>query len=889
MKLEQLRLLPQVAVALFAAVMVSPRSGFAAPPTGLYATPATNQVALQWNGQAGATNYIVSRALDSGGPYRILGNTGTATNFTDTAVSYGMTYYFAVAAVIAGATSANSAPVSAVPLSAWVLPSGSPFAKGADVGWVTEMEANGYSWQNRDGTQQDIFQILKSLGINSVRLRVWVNPAAGYNHKADTIAKALRAKNAGLRVMIDFHYSDGWADPGQQTKPAAWTNFATAQIVTAVSNHTAEVISGLVANGVTPEWVQVGNEISCGMLWPDAFTCGVTNNTTNLVAMINSGYAAVKAVSPSTRVILHLNNGQYNYRWWFDPVVNLGARFDVIGLSVYPATTTNWVSETTAALANMNDISARYGKEVVIAETGMDVNAAQACQNMLVDLMNKTRAVPNTSGLGLFYWEPEGYAYWGQTAWLNSGRPTIAMDAFAYEPNQPPGSPALFSSNATPKVQLNWTVPVSATDYKLKRATTSGGPYGLIASQSANNFTDTNLVSETPYFYVVSATNAFGDGANSSEAVALLTTNAVALYAFEGNTLDTSGCGNPGKFNGALTYTAAKIGAQAAQFNGSNSWVQIPVSIGNTNFTIALWIKTTDTGAGGVWFNGEGLLDGVVPGLVNDFGTSLSAGKFALGIGNPDTTLASATSINNGAWHHVAATWDAATGAMKVYVDGVLNASGTGPTGPRNAITDNLHLGNSHNGGHYFKGSLDQVQLFNRLLNAAEISSLAGMAVPATPTGLAAAGGNARVALHWNNAIGVASYNLKRAPAPGGPFATVTNVFVTGCTDLGPVNETSYYYLVTATNAIGESASSAMINVTPHGLPQIGTVLGASGGLLALSWPAWASNYSVFTSSNLASVSWQLLTNAPQSSNGLFYLNLPATKGPLQFFRLSGP
>ena len=764
-----------------------------------------------------------------------------------------------------------------------------PFAKGADVSWVTQMEAAGYTWSDRDGTPKDLFQILTNLGVNSIRLRVWVDPVNGWNNKADTIAKAVRAKNAGLRLMVDFHYSDIWADPGHQFKPAAWTNYPSAQIISAVYDHTYDVLNGLKSAGVDAEWVQVGNEISCGMLWPDGFTCGVTNNLTNLVSLINSGYAAVKAVNPLTRVIIHLNNGQSNYRWWFDPAVSLGVHFDVVGLSLYPATQTNWISDTTAAFANMIDVAARYGKEVIIAETGMDATAAQACQNMLVDLMNKTRSVPGNKGLGVFYWEPEAYAYWGQTAWYSNGRPTVAMDAFAFEPNRPPGSPALSISNPPATVFLNWTVPVGATAYKVKRALTSGGPCVVIGSQTATAFGDTNVLNDTSYYYVVSALNAFGESVNSSAAVGFYTTNAVAIYGFEGDLRDSSGAANDG-INHAVSFLSGIVGGQAGQFNGSNAWVQIPVAIGNSNLTIALWIKTTEAGGLGQWYAGEGLVDGEVSGLQNDFGTALCGGKFAFGIGNVDTTLTSIQSVNNGAWHHVAATWSAATGAMKVYVDGLLDSSGMGPTGARTAITDSLHLGNSHNGGHYFKGTLDDVELFGRDLSATEIASLAGTALPQVPARVWGVSGTGQAELHWNRTIGAASYNVKRSTNGGATYIPLTsNLFNTIFTNVGLSNEISYFYAVSAINASGESAASAAVEVTPHGPPQIGAARMANGHQLALSIPGWASNYSVYAATNLALPNWRALTNSPESRNDLFYLTVPTTNCPQEFFRLSNP
>ena len=116
------------------------------------------------------------------------------------------------------------------------------FAKGADVSWVTQMENEGINFYNKSGVAEDIFQVLKEEGINSIRLRVWVNPADGYNNTADVVAKAIRAKNAGMKIMIDFHYSDTWADPGHQTKPAAWVNENFSDLQTSVYNYTLTCI-----------------------------------------------------------------------------------------------------------------------------------------------------------------------------------------------------------------------------------------------------------------------------------------------------------------------------------------------------------------------------------------------------------------------------------------------------------------------------------------------------------------------------------------------------------------------------------------------------------------------------------------------------------------------
>ncbi len=113
-------------------------------------------------------------------------------------------------------------------------PANNSFAKGADVSWVTEMEGAGKLFYNNTGVVTECMQLLKNLGMNTIRLRVWVDPAGGWNNMADVLVKAVRAKNLGMRIMIDFHYSDSWADPGQQTKPAAWASQDLAGLQTSV-------------------------------------------------------------------------------------------------------------------------------------------------------------------------------------------------------------------------------------------------------------------------------------------------------------------------------------------------------------------------------------------------------------------------------------------------------------------------------------------------------------------------------------------------------------------------------------------------------------------------------------------------------------------------------
>jgi arabinogalactan endo-1,4-beta-galactosidase len=308
------------------------------------------------------------------------------------------------------------------------------FAKGADIGWLSQMEASGKKFYDASGTPMDCISLLKSLGINCIRLRVWVNPSAGYCNKADVVAMAIRAKNAGMRIMIDFHYSDTWADPGNQNKPVAWANLSLTDLETAVYNHTYDVLSTLKTNGVTPAWVQTGNEINNGLLFPTGEITGTgAGGPANYAALINSGYNAVKAVDTAIKTVLHISNGYDNslFEWNLDNLKNNGGKWDITGMSSYPSNT-GWASNNTSVLANMKDMISRYGKPVMISETGMDVNAASTCQQALTDMMTKIASL-GTNGLGLFYWEPEAYGGWqGYTlvAFDSNGKPTAAMNSF---------------------------------------------------------------------------------------------------------------------------------------------------------------------------------------------------------------------------------------------------------------------------------------------------------------------------------------------------------------------------------------------------------------------------------------------------------------------------
>jgi arabinogalactan endo-1,4-beta-galactosidase len=323
--------------------------------------------------------------------------------------------------------------VSDAPAGAWInvddvslVPSdgtlGAPVAiAGADLSHLPKNEAAGAVYRDAGNARRDAVRILASGGVNYARLKVWVDPEDGFNDKAHVLAMAERAKAAGMKLLVDFHYSDAWADPGKQNKPAAWAGLPFDQLRQAVYDHTFDVLSALRRQGTPADMAQVGNEINGGMLWPD----GRWDQWDGLAALLTAGSTAVKAASPATKVVLHLAEGGNNsgHRWWFDQATSRGVPFDVIGVSHY----TYWHGPLGYLQHNLLDLTARYGKPVMVVETAYGFTTAEndhetnifnpalaaaggypatpAGQAEAVrDMFTTVAAVPGA--LGVFYWEP---------------------------------------------------------------------------------------------------------------------------------------------------------------------------------------------------------------------------------------------------------------------------------------------------------------------------------------------------------------------------------------------------------------------------------------------------------------------------------------------------
>jgi arabinogalactan endo-1,4-beta-galactosidase len=308
------------------------------------------------------------------------------------------------------------------------------FAAGADISWLPQMEAAGFVFKNRKGKEQDCLLTLKAFGLDAVRLRSWVNPSddpwAGHCSAGETLDFALRCTGLGFRVMVDFHYSDSWADPGKQIKPAAWKDLPFEKLVNAVYEYTRDTMKTFTAGGFVPEWVQLGNETNPGMLLPD----GSTGDFSKLARLYNAGHRGVKEISPSTKTIIHLAEGNNTpfIQNYFDRLAENNCAYDMIGLSYYPW----WLNKTneeliTGLTETLRLLPARYDRDLIIVETGGEDEKEDESFDLLHRVIEECSALPRCRGI--FYWEPEGAKVWSKyslSAWRADGTPGRAMDAF---------------------------------------------------------------------------------------------------------------------------------------------------------------------------------------------------------------------------------------------------------------------------------------------------------------------------------------------------------------------------------------------------------------------------------------------------------------------------
>jgi len=294
------------------------------------------------------------------------------------------------------------------------------YAVGADVSFLAKCEQDGVVFKE-NGQPIDALALLREHHYNWVRLRLFHDPAASAdklpNDLGYTLALARRAKAMGFRLLLDLHYSDSWADPGQQPTPAAWSKLKHKQLVEQVHDYTRDTIAAFVHEGLAPDMVQIGNEITNGMLWPDG---KLPDNWENFADLLNAGIRGVAEGSapdkPPCIMIHNARSGDYDTLvWFFDNLIAHRVPFDVIGLSYYPY----WQGRIDPLRGTLHDLALRYRLPIVVVETAQNwtpsgelpkkADFPETPEGQLAFLRSvdaAVRAVPNGLGQGVFWWEP---------------------------------------------------------------------------------------------------------------------------------------------------------------------------------------------------------------------------------------------------------------------------------------------------------------------------------------------------------------------------------------------------------------------------------------------------------------------------------------------------
>jgi len=303
---------------------------------------------------------------------------------------------------------------TAMPATAQKAPA---FAKGADISWITQIEHNAkYQLVDDEGKPTDGFQMMKDCGMNMVRLRVWVTPrpdrrdGIAWCDTRDMVSKAVRAKRAGMQVMLDFHYSNWWADPSKQHVPEEWKQCNIEQLCDSVEMHTKQVLVAMMEAGVEPTWIQVGNETPTGFMKPlgDA-----TEHPENFARLFRRGEQTCKRICPNAITMVHIDNGFLLERTEFilDILKKYDVHYDMLGWSLYPAMNwlatppvvdLNWRVKADQCIANVAEIYRKYGKESMIVEIGIPDDHEQLCKDVIEYMIGNAPEHMR----GLVYWEP---------------------------------------------------------------------------------------------------------------------------------------------------------------------------------------------------------------------------------------------------------------------------------------------------------------------------------------------------------------------------------------------------------------------------------------------------------------------------------------------------
>jgi fibronectin type 3 domain-containing protein len=855
-------------------VSATPTAGAPATPTGLVATPGNAQVSLTWTAVTGATSYNVKRSTTSGGPYTTV-SSPTTNSYTNTGLTNGTTYFYVVSAVNGGGESANSTQVSAMPVSPPATPTGFTATPGntqVSLGWTAVSGATSYNVK-RATVSGGPYTTVSSPTTNSQTDTGLTNGTAyfyvvsavnagGESANSTQVSATPIASGAGALFVVGST-TLGAGDAAIQTRlvnlgftvtvkqdSASVTGDATGKAVVVISSTVTSANVNTKFRTVTVP-VIVWESALFDDMGMTGLTSGTdfgttTGQTTLTISTASHPMAAgltgtptvVTAVHPFTWGVPNANGTKiatlagdatksviFGYllgavmpgltaparRVGFFLGDTTAANFNTSGGNLFDAavrwcTTTPPGAPTGVTAANTTgQVSLTW--TTVSGATSYSVKRSTVSGGPYVDVatgVSSTSYGDSTVTNGTTY-------FYVVTASNAGGEGAVSSQVSGTPIAAPTG---LSATPGNTQVVLNWAAVTGAASYNVKRSTTSGGPYSTVGSPATNTFTNTGLTNGTTYFYVVSAVNAGGQSGDSAQVSAI----PVALPP-----APTGLTAAPGNAQVVLNWTAV-TGATSYNVKRSNT-------SGGPYTTINSPTTNTSTNTG--LTNGTTYF--YVVSAVNAIGEGANSSQVSATPVAPPAAPTGLTATPGNT--QVVLNWTAVTGATSYNVK--RSTTSGGPYTTINSPTTNTSTNTGLTNGTTYFYVVSAVNAGGESANSTQVSATP-VALPAAPTGLAATPSSGQVVLTWNSVSGATSYNVKRSTTSGGPYSTISSPTTNSYTNTGLTNGTTYYYVVSAVNAVGEGPNSSQVSATPSGIPAAPANLVATpgNGQATLSWNA---------------------------------------------------
>ncbi|MEJ0099039.1 MAG: fibronectin type III domain-containing protein [Pseudomonadota bacterium] len=730
-----------------------------AAPGNLSATAGNAQVALTWSASSGATSYNLKRSTTSGGPYTQV-TTATATSYTNTGLTNNTTYYYVISAVNAVGEGANSAQVGATPQAPVVVPSAPTnvlaTAGNAQIGltWSASSGATSYSIK-RSGTSGGPYTQVARSATASYTDTALTNGTTYYY-----VVSALNSAGEGANsVQVS-------ATPqAPLVAPATPTNFT----------------------------VTAGNT-QVSLAW--SASSGAASYNLKRSSTSGGPYSTITTATSTSYVDAGLTNGT-TYYYVISAVNSAGESANTAQLGATPQAPVVAPSAPTNLVATAGNAQVILGWSASSGATSYNLKRSTSSTGSYSTIATLTTlSYTDDSGLS------NGTTYYYVVTASNSAGESANSGSASATPQAPiaipaaPGSLVAVAGNA--QATLTWAASSAATSYKLKRSTTSGGPYTTLTSPTVTSYIDSPLNNGTTYYYVVSAVNSAGESTNSTQ-VSAAPLAPVVVPAAPTNLVASAGNAQVNlswsASSGATSYTVKRSTTSGSGYatvttSASTSYVDAGISNGTAYYYVVSASNSAGESANSAQASATPQAPVTVPAPPLNLVATAGSGQVSL-------------------------TWSASSGATSY----VLKRSTTSGSGYAQVVAtgSTSYIDTAVTGGTTYYYVVSALNTAGESANSAQSSATPQVVVtvPAAPTGLVATAGDSQVSLSWTASSGATSYTVKRSTTSGGTYATVTTTASTSYVDTGRTNGTIYYYVVSATNSAGEGANSTQASATP--------------------------------------------------------------------------